>query len=69
MFYLRENRIVSLSYFFREMAAPETRATTARAAATPTTSLAPVPGLVVVPVVVPAAVPGRALTDRVLLAV
>ena len=33
------------------MAAPETRATTARAAATPTTSLAPVPGLVVVPVV------------------
>jgi len=39
--------VVSLSYFFREMAAPETRATTARAAATPTTSLAPVPGLVV----------------------
>ena len=38
------------------MAAPETRATTARAAATPTTSLAPVPGLVVVPVE-PAVVP------------
>ena len=56
MVYLRENRIVSLSYFFREMAAPETRATTARAAATPTTSLAPVPGLVVVPVV-PVVVP------------
>ena len=40
---------MGLTYFFREMAAPETRATTARAAATPTTSLAPVPGLVVVP--------------------
>ena len=43
---------MGLTYFFREMAAPETRATTARAAATPTTSLAPVPGLVVEPGVV-----------------
>ena len=46
---------MGLTYFFREMAAPETRATTARAAATPTTSLAPVPGLVVEPVVPEAA--------------
>ena len=53
---------MGLTYFFREMAAPETRATTARAAATPTTSLAPVPGLVVVPgvVVVPPTVPTEA---------
>ena len=38
---------VARTYFFRETAAAETRATAARAVATPTTSLAPVSGLVV----------------------
>ena len=42
--FLKELRF---TYFFRETAAPATRETTARAAATPTTSLAPVSGFLV----------------------
>lgn len=57
---------VSQTYFFRETAPAATRDTTARAAAMPTTSLAPVSGLSVSGVVSPsaAAAETRALSEK-----